>query len=265
MSRTSAAATAVDPDVHVENAESAARPIEETTFAEGAAAFAEGAIDQAVGGEPEGRAKSEDLAALSDHDLLEGIRDQSELHFAELYNRYFQRIYNFVYARMRNHAETEEVVQETFLAVFRSFDNYRGQSSLLSWIYGIAKNTTNNNLRRAKSQSARLDLADEEDLMPRPSLDVGMPDEQLDLLRFRESLNERLDSLASWQTEIFEMRHFDNLSIPEISQRTQRSSDAVRSSLYRVKRMFLEAAAPSGPNPSGSAEASTELAVGGGR
>jgi RNA polymerase sigma-70 factor (ECF subfamily) len=183
---------------------------------------------------------------MSDQDLLEGIRVQSEAHFAELYSRYFQRIYNFVYARMRNHAETEEVVQETFLAVFRSFGNYRGQSSLLSWIYGIAKNTTNNSLRRAKSQSERIDLAGEADLAPRPSIDLGMPDEQLDLHRFREQLTERLDTLATWQAEIFEMRHFENLSIPEISKRTSRSSDAVRSSLYRVKRMFFDAAMATG-------------------
>ncbi len=189
------------------------------------------------------------LSGLSDQDLLEGLRTGSEPHFSELYNRYFQRIYNFVYARTRNHAETEEVVQETFLAVFRSFENYRGQSSLLSWIYGIAKNTTNNNLRRAKSQYERIELADQEDLMPRPSLDVGMPDEQLDLHRFRELLSQRLDSLASWQAEIFEMRHFENLSIPEISERTSRSSDAVRSSLYRVKRIFFESAMAASGNP----------------
>ena len=186
------------------------------------------------------------LSQLSDQELLEGIRAESEAHFAELYNRYFQRIYNFVYARMRNHAETEEVVQETFLAVFRSFSNYRGQSSLLSWVYGIAKNTTNNHLRRAKSQTERIDLADDEDLMPRPSIGEGLPDEQLDLQRFRDLLEDRLGSLADWQAEIFEMRHFQNLSIPEISERTQRSSDAVRSSLYRVKRLFFEAATANG-------------------
>ena len=190
----------------------------------------------------------EPLSAMSDQDLLEGIRAESEPHFAELYSRYFQRIYNFVYARMRNHAEAEEVVQETFLAVFRSFGNYSGQSSLLSWIYGIAKNTTNNHLRRAKSQTERIDLADDEDLMPRASIGEGMPDEQLDLHRFRELLNERLESLSDWQAEIFEMRHFENLSIPEISKRTSRSSDAVRSSLYRVKRMFLDAASANSLN-----------------
>ena len=187
-------------------------------------------------------ASASELKVMSDQELLAGIRDQSESHFAELYDRYFQRIYSFVYMRMRNHAETEEVVQETFLAVFRSFDRYRGQSSLLSWIYGIAKNTANSSIRRARSLSERIDLADDEDLMPRPSLDVGTPVEQLDLSRFRDQLSQRLESLADWQTEIFEMRHFENLSIPEISRRTMRSSDAVRSSLYRVKRLFFEAA-----------------------
>jgi RNA polymerase sigma-70 factor (ECF subfamily) len=189
---------------------------------------------------------SASLSEMSDQELLEGIRAESELHFAELYSRYFQRIYNFVYGRMRNHAETEEVVQETFIAVFRSFGNYRGQSSLLSWIYGIAKNTANNNLRRAKSQHERIEMADDEDLIPHRSIDLAMPDEQLDLRRFREQLSERLGSIASWQAEIFEMRHFENLSIPEISKRTSRSSDAVRSSLYRVKRLFFDAASASG-------------------
>jgi RNA polymerase sigma-70 factor (ECF subfamily) len=187
-----------------------------------------------------------EMGAMSDEELLNGIRYQSEAHFAELYNRYFQRIYSFVYTRMRNHAETEEVVQETFLAVFRSFERYRGQSSLLSWIYGIAKNTANNSIRRAKSQSERIDLADEEDLSPRSSLGVGTPGDQLDLHRFQDQLAHRLEALADWQTEIFEMRHFENLSIPEISRRTERSSDAVRSSLYRVKRIFFEAAQASG-------------------
>ena len=182
------------------------------------------------------------MNTLSDEELLAGIRAKSDRHFEELYNRYFQRIYSFVYTRLRNHAETEEVVQETFLAVFRSFERYRGQSSLLSWIYGIAKNTANSSIRRSKSMSDRIDLAADEDLMPRPSLTVGSPAEQLDLHRFRDLLSQRLEGLADWQTEIFEMRHFENLSIAEISRRTTRSSDAVRSSLYRVKRLFFEAA-----------------------
>lgn len=236
MARTTANAASVSPDVHAEHA--AASPSSPKLRTEPASLSAPGSLDASG----KRSADPEKLDELNDQELLEGIRLQSEPHFAELYRRYFQRIYNFVYARMRNHAETEEVVQETFLAVFRSFGKYRGQSSLLSWIYGIAKNTTNNSIRRSKSQSERIDLAGEEDLMPRPSLAGTSPEERLEMSRFQEVVTSRLDDLADWQTEIFEMRHFENLSIPEISARTMRSSDAVRSSLYRVKRIFLDAA-----------------------
>ncbi len=181
---------------------------------------------------------------MTDQELLEGLRAQSEPHFGELYSRYFQRIYNFVYARIRNHAECEEIVQETFIAVFRSFENYRGQSSLLSWIYGIAKNTTNNALRRARTLNDRIDLVEESELIPSASLAPPSPDDLLDLHRFGDELSERLGQVADWQAEIFTMRHLENLSIPEISRRTHRTSDAVRSSLYRVKRIFFETALP---------------------
>ena len=260
MSRTSAAAAYVSDssaDVYAKCAESLNRVdslelvplVDETNGAVAGSALAQSTAPLPSQSPSSSRSSSTRkllLSEMSDDELLQGIRAESEPHFAELYSRYFQRIYNFVYARMRNHAESEEVVQETFLAVFRSFGKYQGQSSLLSWIYGIAKNTTNNNLRRAKSQTDRIDLADDEDLIPRPSLEEGMPDEQLDLHRFRELLDERLDSLADWQAEIFEMRHFGNLSIPEIAKRTQRSNDAIRSSLYRVKRIFFEAASANG-------------------
>jgi len=184
---------------------------------------------------------------MTDQELLEGLRARSERHFGELYNRYFQRIYNFVYARVRNHVECEEIVQETFIAVFRSFENYRAQSSLLSWIYGIAKNTTNNALRRARTQNERVDLVEESEFAPSASLAIHSPDALLDLHRFGDELSERLEQVADWQAEIFAMRHFENLSIPEISRRTNRSSDAVRSSLYRVKRIFFETALPGSP------------------
>ncbi len=67
--------------------------------------------------------------------------------------------------------------------------------------------------------------------------------------RFAEAMDDRLESIASWQSEIFAMRHLDDMSIREISSKTHRSSDAVRSSLYRVKRLFLEAVELSETSP----------------
>ncbi len=182
------------------------------------------------------------LRSQSDQELLAGLHAGSELHFNELYNRYFQRIYSFVYTRMRNHADTEEVVQETFTAVFRSFESYRGTSSLLSWIYGIAKNTLNNRLRRSKAEGQRLEALRPELLRPPSALGDCNPEEHLSMRRYAEAVRDRLESVSEWQSEIFAMRHLENLSIQEISDRTDRSSDSIRSSLYRVKRLLFEAA-----------------------
>ncbi len=185
------------------------------------------------------------LSQQSDQDLLDGLRRGSERHFNELYGRYFQRIYNFTYARVRNHADVEELVQETFTAVFRSVESYRGQSSLLSWIYGIAKNTINNHIRRQKVQETRLEEAQPQLRQAAPSFASYTPEEHFHLRRYTEEIDQRLSSVSPWQTEIFLMRHVEDLSIAEIQERTRRSSDAIRSSLYRVKRLLVEAADPS--------------------
>jgi RNA polymerase sigma-70 factor (ECF subfamily) len=182
------------------------------------------------------------LQDLGDQELLDGLRECSEPHFQVLYDRYFRRIYSFVYARLRNHADTEEVVQETFAAVFKSLSGYRGQSTLLSWIYGIAKNTANNCLRRAKVNEERVDGMNPEMWWPLRTYSSCTPEDHLHMRRCAEAMREQLESIAPWQSEIFVMRHMENLSISEICERTERSSDAVRSSLYRVKHLLVETA-----------------------
>lgn len=197
-------------------------------------------LDAAVGKNRRG------LEDLEDQELLEGLREGSEAHFQVLYDRYFRRIYSFVYARLRNHADAEEVTQETFAAVFKSLSRYRGQSTLLSWIYGIAKNTANNSLRRAHSQEERMEGMNPDMWWPLQSYSACDPEEQLHMRRCVEALRDQLESIAPWQSAIFIMRHVDNLSISEICDRTDRSSDAVRSSLYRVKHLLVKTADAAG-------------------
>ena len=181
----------------------------------------------------------------SDSDLLDAIRRGDQSAFNVLYDRYFQRVYHFAYTRVHNAADAEEAAQETFTAVFRSVDGYRGQSSLLSWIYGIAKNTINNQIRRTRAQEQRLERA-QSDLVrdAEGALETCTPEERLDLRRCAEAIDAALSSVTSWQAEVFVLRHFEDLPIQEIADRMHRSNDAIRSSLYRVKRLVVEAVDP---------------------
>lgn len=182
-----------------------------------------------------------DLASWSDEELFEEVRRGSEAHFNALYDRYFRRIYHFIYVRLRNHADAEELTQETFAAVFHSAEAFSGRSAPLGWVYGIAKNTVNNHLRRLRIQGQRLEEAGPEALTADSAEWRGTPEDHLALHRTVHAIERRLARLTPWQTEVFLLRHVDNASIREICRRTARSSDAVRSGLYRAKRELLEA------------------------
>jgi RNA polymerase sigma-70 factor (ECF subfamily) len=179
--------------------------------------------------------------ALTDFDLLDAIRSGDETAFTLLYERYFERVYNFSYARLRNRADAEEVTQETFIAVFRCVDGFAGRSALLSWIYGIAKNTINNHLRRAKALDQRIERAEEELVRNAHTFEACSPEDHVSFQRCADAALRSLDSVSDWQAEVFALRHFENMPIQEIADRMSRSNDAIRSSLYRVKRMIVEA------------------------
>lgn len=186
---------------------------------------------------------AEELRLASDERLAAGIRAGSESHVDVLYDRYFSRVYAFLYARVYDRADAEDLTQVTFAAVFRSIAGSSGRITLLAWIYGIAKNTANNHLRHAHARSARLAAAGPEaaaaERRPFPHEDL----ERAELLRRME---QRLGGVTRWQAEVFWLRHVDALSIDEIASRIERSNDAIRSSLYRVERLRVEADAAVG-------------------
>ncbi len=182
-----------------------------------------------------------DLRELDDEALFEGVRGGSEPHFNALYERYFQRLYNFIYLRIRNHADAEELTQETFTVVFRSAEAWSGRSAPLGWMFGIAKNTVYNHLRRQRTQGERLQEAGPDALRSGSPHWSFTPEEQLTLDRTVAALTDQLESVSEWQAEVFFLRHVENLPIREICRRTSRSSDAIRSGLYRVKRLLVEA------------------------
>jgi DNA-directed RNA polymerase specialized sigma24 family protein len=90
-----------------------------------------------------------------------------------------------------------------------------------------------------------------EDVHPVDAFATCSPEEQLTLQRCVGAIEKELGSVSQWQVDVFKLRHEQNLPIREIAERTQRSGDAVRSSLYRVKRLLVEAVeAQRGGSPS---------------
>lgn len=161
--------------------------------------------------------------------------------FLSIYQNYHHRVYCFALSRLGNRADSEDAVQETFAAVFESLDSFEEKATLLAWIYGIARNVINNQVRRAQAEELRVSKAEAGFARSVTSLDLCTPEHALGLRRCTAAMETRLGEVSDWQAEAFQMRHLDGLPVGEIARRVERSQSAVRCGLYRVKRLILDA------------------------
>ncbi len=80
-------------------------------------------------------------------DLLSQIASGDEKAFSALYGQYKDKVFNTVLSYVQHHEEAQEVAQDVFVEVFRSAKDFKGQSSISTWVYRIAVNKSLDHLR----------------------------------------------------------------------------------------------------------------------
>jgi RNA polymerase sigma-70 factor (ECF subfamily) len=190
-------------------------------------------------------AAAADLAGrdpIPDEALIERVTGGDEAAFEILYERYFPRVYRFVDRRMRNRADTEETVQEVFTNVFTSLGSYRGEAPFAAWVLGVTRRTIASRFK--KKQHPTVPLADAEEAA---TLSVAMPMLQreptpLEHYECEERigrLERAVARLTQEQRTLFELHHLHHRPIHEIAQTLRKSEDAIKSNLYRARRLLL--------------------------
>lgn len=181
-----------------------------------------------------------DAAAAISRDalLIERLKACDEEAYEILLAKFQQPIYNLICRLMNDPADTADVLQEVFLKVFRSIDNFRGQSTLKTWIYRIAINEAYNHRRwfgRHRRQEVGLEAEDE---TSRPWLDsISDPARdpyELALNGERHQLIENAlrEINADFRTAVV-LRDLEDLSYEEISEVLQISLGTVKSRILR--------------------------------
>jgi RNA polymerase sigma factor (sigma-70 family) len=102
-----------------------------------------------------------DLSRLDDARLVGLAQNGHQEAFAELYNRYFDRIFDFLSRMLRNRAEAEDVAQDTFIRAINAIDRLESGNKFKSWLFTIARNTALNRIEREK-RTRPLVFADDE-------------------------------------------------------------------------------------------------------
>ena len=93
--------------------------------------------------------------------LIERLKSdsQKETAFKELISTYKERLYWHIRHIVKSHDDTDDVLQNTFIKIFRNIHNFKGDSKLYSWMYRIA---TNESITFINKKAKRLQITNEE-------------------------------------------------------------------------------------------------------
>src|SRR6478752_7090040 len=97
--------------------------------------------------------------AATDGELITRARAKDFAAFEELLDRYEDKIFRLAYRFVRNETEAKEVLQDTFLSIWRKLDTFKGDSQFGSWLYRVAANTA---LMRLRAQRRHPEISTEE-------------------------------------------------------------------------------------------------------
>ena len=79
--------------------------------------------------------------------LLRRLRERDERAFRELVEEYQDRVFNLLYRMIGGREEAEDLAQEVFVTVFKSIEQFRGESKLSTWLYRVAVNHCKNRIK----------------------------------------------------------------------------------------------------------------------
>ncbi len=156
---------------------------------------------------------------------------------AEFVSRYSDPIHGYLRHRLipRVHL-ADDLLQEVFLAAWRSLKDFRGQSSLKSWLLGIARHKVEDHYRKRLREPEQLP-AEGEDTEPRLIVVSGI-DEDLDAAARRGKIQQVLRSLPESYSTVLLWRYWEHRSAAEMAERTGKTVKAIERLLARARSQF---------------------------
>ena len=120
------------------------------------------------------------------------MESQSTQTFQDMVTEYCDFVFNLTYRILGNHADVEDSVQDAFLAAYRNFERFRGESRFSTWLYRIATNSALMKLRKERPRRNLVQTDYEEIELPSPG---ESPEKLAPNSELREHLEQGLDIL----------------------------------------------------------------------
>jgi len=170
---------------------------------------------------------------LEEEVLIERLKDPltREASYRLLISTHKQRLYWHIRKIVLNHENADDVLQNTFIKVFRHIDGFKGESKLYSWMFRIATNESISFLKK-EAKHLRVDMKTlQEQRVDNLKADVYFDGDEIQL-----KLQKAIISLPQKQQLVFNMKYFDDLKYEEISEILDTSVGALKASYHHARK-----------------------------
>ena len=172
----------------------------------------------------------------SDLELVELFRSGNTEGFNEIVRRYQERIYWTARRLVGSHDDADDVVQDVFIRAHGALKDFRGDSSLYTWLYRITTNLSLNALRKKRIK----EFLNFDDVVGRLDEVEDHADTQLLRQEYQNLLEKAIDRLPARQKQVFVMRYNDELPYEEMAKMLHKSVGGLKASYFHALRKIQE-------------------------
>ena len=171
-----------------------------------------------------------------DRDLITSLKDDStrEHAFQMLVKKYQERLYWHIRKIVMNHDDADDVLQNTFIKVWKSIDGFREESTLYTWLYRIATNESLTLINSNKKRNFISTKETSEFLMGNLTSDPYFDGDEIQM-----KLQEAILQLPEKQRIVFNMKYFDEMKYEDMSEILDTSVGALKASFHHEAKKRL--------------------------
>jgi RNA polymerase sigma factor (sigma-70 family) len=177
------------------------------------------------------------IGKVSEEELVELLQHENtkEKGFRILVLQYQERLYWHVRRIVKTHENTDDVVQNVFIKIYRNIDKFKGNSKLYTWLYRIATNESLTFLK--KQQRYATEAIDNPDFNLSERLTA---ESEIEGKTIQNILQKAIEQLPEKQKLVFNMRYFEELSYQAISEILGTSEGALKASYHHASKKIEE-------------------------
>lgn len=155
--------------------------------------------------------------------------------FDYLYDTYHQDVYQYIFYLVKNHQVAEDLIQETYIKVLKSHQQFRGESSEKTWLFSIARHTVMDFFRKQQREKNKwFGLFKKEDDWLSVQSTEPLPEEIVVLSEEQQLLYAQLDKLTIDQKNVIILRFIQTMSIHDTARILEWTESKVKTTQHRA-------------------------------